>query len=609
MAVVDSMPVPVHNVIQPDSDEIHFGSRSRRPLEENNNNNGLPSPLPCGLQQIRLLSTTFTQDWQKHVSKLEEKCETFAELEALEAEGFLLSQVLQSKTLIDGLSPQNCIGIRRLSTKYAAAHQLTSSCDAFIQAHFSSMLNEKELISLPRVQVNVDISEQLDDLDTRAVDCELLERIVPLVVRELWQYSSAFSSDQFLVEKLVVMKLMSDFSVHVAGSKKCSKPGTSLLSPGKPLSMKQPSPLRRLQLAQGESKKPCDSSTSSGWEILAVHTIGMGALVVVKCSDLLLLNVQMVSRTGSANVICPISPTTGIPLAVSDSFLSQMVQSRSGFGLASVGSSLIMSVGGFGRAGVLRGSECFDLDTNSWLPGCKLTTPRARHVVVQHEDLVYAIGGSDGKVELGSMEVFSNKSKSWAEFPAKLCTARSDFGGAVLDGRIYAIGGMHYSSLLRSAEVFDPARGQWAPIAPMPTPRRGVAVVTCKGSVYAIGGQGVSWGCLNSVERYDAGTAQWCKAASMSMPRRNACTVAVKDLIYVIGGYNGSVAVNVMEVYDPASNKWSRVSPMALKRSSAAALLHNEAIYVVGGFSGSVFLNSVEKYDLRSEQWTSYFRS
>lgn len=516
----------------------------------------------------------------------------------------------ETDTLLQ-LSPENCLDFRRLSIEHAAT-QLTKSCDAFIVVNFSKMLSEEKLVSLPRVQVNVDVSKQLKDLDARSLDSDVLERIVPAVVLVLSKHSAAYPTPcQFVEEKLVEMELMSDLSVQMADHKLAKDSNRLSVSPvleNVTPAVKHPSLVQRLRLGAEDAGKLCDEAIIGAWEILAIHTVGTGTMSVVRCAgELLVLNVQIVSK-GSSNVICPISPTTGAPLAVNDSFFSQMLQSRCGFGLASFDDSL-MSVGGFGRGGVFQSCECFDLGINSWVPSCTLTTPRARLAVVQHKNTVYALGGSDGKVDLSSVEVFSNQNEVWKKLPSSLCTARSDFGAAVLHGCIYAIGGVHYSSPLRSAEVFDPASEEWKLIASLSTPRRGVATVSCNDSVYAIGGQASSWGCLNSVERYDHVTNQWHKVASMAMHRRNACAVAVEDHIYVIGGYNGSSAVSVVEVYDPSSNKWSSVNPMAMKRSSASAFLLEGAIYVVGGFSGSIFLNSVEKYDLKSEQWTSYNRS
>lgn len=532
------------------------------------------------------------------------------------------------KALTDTLSPYSAINIRGFSTLHGLS-QLTASCDAFIAANFSKMLNmsERELISLPRIQVNVDVSEHTEDIWSS--DVSVLERIMPSVVSQLAQlFRSASPSRQLrLEERLISMELLSDLSVQVVDSTKSKKQLSPSQSPEKPASeyislmKKQPSPIRRLDLGSTENLKDSLSlktRNTSDWEILATHSVmGMGAMSVVRhCNDLLLLNIQMVTKGSDSDLACPISPTTGIPLAVNDAFISQMEQSRSGFGIVSLDDSL-MSVGGFDRSGVLKSAERFNHCANAWVRTGDLSCPRARMAVLRHKDKIYAIGGSNGKSELNTVDVLGISKDgngcsligNWRPCTSTLTTARSDFGAAVLDDHIYAVGGTHYSKILRSVEVFNIAEQQWKQVAPMATPRKGAAIVSCNGSIYAIGGQSSSWGCLKSVECYDPASNKWRFVASLPTPRRNACAVTIEDRIYIIGGYTGSDAVNSMEVYDPASDEWTTGERMVLKRSSAAAILFQDAIYVVGGFSGSIFLNSVERYDIDSEQWTSYFSS
>ena len=510
------------------------------------------------------------------------------------------------KALTDGLSPSNCLSVRGFSTLHRLS-RLTESCDAYLHRHLDKMLNmsERELIRLPRVQVNVDVSSSGSSASGSASprswsseEADALERIVASVVRELAEH---FVPRQrfYVEEKLVDMRLLPDLSVEMLASSK------KLASTEKPV------------ITRKEKIQASRTQEEEGWEVVATHSVlGMGAVSVVRCSgELLVLNVQMVttSKAGggnSANLACPISPTTGIPLAVNDAFFSQMHRSRSGFGLVSLSNGL-MSVGGFNRDGVLNSVERFDHCTNAWTPTSALPSPRARMAMVQHGGVVYAVGGSNGKYELSSMEVLSNceDESDWVTSLSRLATPRSDFGAAILDGTLYAVGGTHYSTSLRSVEAFDLSTQQWRPVASMATPRRGVAVVSCNGLIYAIGGQSSNWGCLDSVECYDPLTNKWASVSPLPMPRRNACVVAVEDRIYVIGGYNGSEAISSVVSYSPSADQWREVEGMALRRSSAGAVLCRGGVYVVGGFSGSIFLNSVERYDVETEQWTSYFTS
>lgn len=568
--------------------------------------------------QVRLLLEFFTEHVQEHG----ESEQSQALFETLPFDLDLTSNRVsdQSGEAGPGLSlslsrllTSGCIVVRQAAA-LASLFELVSSCDTFIRFNFGKMLSEKEILILPRLQVNVNVCDNSQDL--WSADTCALNRILPAVVRELGELSSSCMNAQGLEEKVVEMNLLSDLSVEVTDAKKSTK----YLSPEKPMAdyinlskKKQPSPARKLHL--GGSQDSDDGSDPHSklkkkWSVVANENVSASAaLCVVSRSlseGLVVLNVQLVSKD-CPDAICPISPTTGVPLSTGSTLLSQMTLARSGFGLVAIGDS-VMSVGGFNRNGVLSDVECFNGGVNSWCPSGRLTCKRARMSVVKWKDNLYAIGGSDGKFELGSMEELqlSSSDKQWKKLTVNLCTPRSDFSAAVLGDKIYAVGGMFYSEILRSTEVFDIKDKKWRQVAPMSMPRKGAAVVACNGKIFALGGQRSSWNCLSMVECYDPSINQWSQVAPMATARRNASAITVEDRIYVMGGYNGSRAVDTMEVYNPVSNEWSIGKPMTLRRSGASSVVMGEAVYVVGGFTGSSFLNSMEKYDLESEQWTSF---
>lgn len=515
------------------------------------------------------------------------------------------SVAAQDLSLVHLLS-SNCIAVREAAA-LASLFELVSLCDTFIRSNFSKMLNEREMLSLPRVQVHVNVCDNSEDL--WSADTCVLDRVLPAVIRLL---QGQCRNGQVMEEKVMVMDLLSDLSVEMTEGKKSI---SNYLSPERPmsnyinLSKKQPSPARKLHL--GSSQECADEddvySKQKNWAVVASKNVSCSAAICVVSRSfpdgLVVLNIQLVSK----DIICPISPTTGVPLSTGSTLLSQMTQPRSGFGLVAVGDSMI-SVGGFNRSGVLPDVEWFNGGVNSWSLCGRLSCKRARMSVVKLKDTLYAIGGSDGKSELNSMEEhqLSSSGKEWKVLHARLSTPRSDFGAATLGDKIYVVGGTYYSSVLRSGEVYDTKEHRWRPIAPMTVPRKGASVVACNGKIFALGGQRLSWNCLSTVESYDPSTNQWIQVTPMAIARRNASAVTVEGRIYVVGGYNGLRAVETMEVYDPVSNEWSFCKPMTLGRSGASAVLMGEMVCVVGGFTGSSFLNSIEKYDLESEQWTSF---
>lgn len=463
----------------------------------------------------------------------------------------------------------------------------------------SKVLPHKDFLSLPRIQVVVDVSSPTLDI---ALDTDLLEKIVPKVVKQL--ASADFGGAGCLEESELKLELLPDLSVRCCGG----PPKLRAYSPERPstiaaLKKMRNSPATR-KLVLGEED---EAGVLPSMRTLAVaKTSEIGAVVLVEREgpQMFVVNLILACRSGSEKHF-PTSPTTGLPFIADNGLLGQMSTARCGFGLVAIGDA-ILSIGGFNRHGVLSSSERYDVIRNCWEPAGNMAKKRARFAAVALEGTLYAIGGSDGKKELGCCEAFDMETQNWTTLSAKMLTPRSCFGAAAVGGMLYTIGGVHYSTPLKRAEVYSPGRRQWQPIPHMHTARSDLAVVECGGKVYAIGGQKSDWSCVASAECYDPETCTWTNIASMKIPRRNAAAVTIDGKIFVIGGYNGSRAVNALEVFCPEEGKWSTLSPTSVQRSSASVVYHSGSVYISGGYSGAVFLNSMERYDLKEKQWYSY---
>ncbi len=504
-----------------------------------------------------------------------------------------------------------CLTVREVAFTASQFH-LVHICDSYIRKNLTDMLNRKDILALPRLQVNINVRDE-NPHEVWTTGSPVMDKVLMAVVRELHELS-AHKNGEVLVEKLMEMDLQSDLTVMLPSSKKSSK----YLSPAKPMSdyinlaKKHPSPARKLLLGDNLECLGTNEETNlpapKDWSVIGSLNVSSSAVVSVinrnRDEGLVVLNIQLVSKDNT-NSACPISPTTGVPLSTGSTLLSQMLAARSGFGLVAVGETLV-SLGGFNRNGVLSEVECYNRRINSWSPASKLVSKRARMGVAQYKDSVFAIGGSDGRFELNSVEEFDlNNGNRWHLLDAKLRTARSDFGMTILGDVIYAIGGTSYSRTLKTAETLDLNDQKWRTIPSLQIPRKGSAAVACNGKIFAIGGQQFSWNCLSSVECYNPSTNQWAAVSPLSGPRRNASAIVMEDKIFVMGGYNGSKAVSMVESYDPVTDTWEIVEPLAVSRSGASAVVVEGTIFVVGGYTGRCFLNSMETYDTAKKNWTS----
>ena len=506
--------------------------------------------------------------------------------------------------LAQRVAPMNCVKLRRLASQRRLP-RLTRSCDEFLSASFAALLAEKSALELPRVQVRLDVSNQLLELGP-----DLLEKTVPQILPVL---DSVRSRRQHLDEAVVQLVLRPDFRVT-----EWSEEAWDGLHRHTPLSPERNSPDFYAKLRGGVSParqlilvpKKAGDGQPVGMQLLAIKQLTDAYTVCLvedgaASSSLLLVTVSLCTALHNSQL--PASPTTGLPTfsQTSGCFISQMNRARSGFGVVATDSE-ILAIGGFNRSGCLCTVERYNSITNSWKDVERMNTARGRLCTAQVGDRVYAIGGSDGRRELSSVETLNVKSFRWQKVDVGMPTPRSCLGAAALGGVVYAVGGEHYSLPLRTVETFHPPTQSWKTLPPLTTARSDLAVAACAGRLYAIGGKAQSFKCLSSVETYDPARNTWSLVASMKCARRNAAAVTVGDRVMVIGGYSGSTALRSVEIYDPVRDEWSDLPPLCSVRSHAAAVLYNGQVYVLGGFTGCHFLSTVECFDLQTEQWTQF---
>ncbi|CAG2179428.1 unnamed protein product, partial [Oppiella nova] len=249
--------------------------------------------------------------------------------------------------------------------------------------------------------------------------------------------------------------------------------------------------------------------------------------------------------------------------------------------------------------------EYYNFESDQWADlGCNLPSNRCRAGLAVLNGIVYAIGGFNGSLRVGTVDYFDPKSNMW-----NACTPmearRSTLGVGVLHDMVYAVGGFDGSIGLQSAEVFNPVMKTWQFIAPMSTRRSSVGVATLNDGLYAVGGyDGASRQCLSSVEFYNPVNNTWTLICDMSQRRSGAGVGVLEGRLYAIGGHDGPAVRKSVECYDPKVNSWFQCSDMIIARRNAGVVAKDGLLYVIGGDDGQSNLASVEVYNPKVNSWS-----
>jgi hypothetical protein len=235
---------------------------------------------------------------------------------------------------------------------------------------------------------------------------------------------------------------------------------------------------------------------------------------------------------------------------------------RHSLGAALGADGRIYALGGFDGSGQpVNAVECYDPRTDTWTLVGFMPTPRARLAVVAGADgRIYAMGGVDGSGQATSIvESFDPISNTWARVP-DMPTARAYLTASTDSaGVIHALDGLDNNNLiLNKHEAYDLNSGTWQDLPPPPDPQGGSYSATSEngadGNVYIISGCTIGGVYSESCWCYNPRTGQWKKVAPLPTPRAGLASAPGGDgRIYTIGGFNDSGVLNVVEAYTPSN--------------------------------------------------------
>jgi DNA-binding CsgD family transcriptional regulator/N-acetylneuraminic acid mutarotase len=186
----------------------------------------------------------------------------------------------------------------------------------------------------------------------------------------------------------------------------------------------------------------------------------------------------------------------------------------------------------------------YDRAADKWTVGGKLPMPLAGTALTAHGDMLYLLGGWNGRQMQDAvwrlpLDHFDNATADDWEVISHLPNSVAWFGAVMVDDLIYVLGGFDGRSELADCATYNVSTGEWRQLATLHYPRGGVTAVYDGITVLALGGGWAST--IQNHERYDELTDQWTTIASpISGEWRHFGAAANNGSVYILGGWSGA---------------------------------------------------------------------
>ncbi|KAF8817753.1 kelch repeat and K+ channel tetramerization domain containing protein, partial [Cardiosporidium cionae] len=221
----------------------------------------------------------------------------------------------------------------------------------------------------------------------------------------------------------------------------------------------------------------------------------------------------------------------------------------------------------------LADTEIFDVLRDCWTSGPPLNTPRRNVMSACLDDnVVYCMGGYDGRQFLSSVECYDIRTLRWmkvGEMPSPVSSAST----LTHDGRVFILGGTE-GSRSNAVHEFDPRMNRWQTIPSLQKIRSASAAVTFLGHYFVFGGADEKNDILNSVEYLVNDGKQWKDYDAMP-DKRMEFTVNLLDdtTLMLVGGVNKCEILDSSYFFKPESCVWEQGPPLNTPRCGHSSVL------------------------------------
>jgi N-acetylneuraminic acid mutarotase len=240
----------------------------------------------------------------------------------------------------------------------------------------------------------------------------------------------------------------------------------------------------------------------------------------------------------------------------------------------------------------------YNPESDTWTKKKDMPTGRTNYAIAAVENKIYVIGGDPFQ---NKVEVYDPKTDSWDSLSV-MPSQRQHISCATIEKKIYVIGGFENiccppypqrcnwetcAKISDRNQVYSVSTDKWIDLAPMPTPRHGLDMMSVNGKIYVIGGMGSAssiWETIGTIEIYNPIENKWIEKNDMTTPRDGYGYSVQDGLIFLFGGWiaENQQTTNTI-VYDTKNDTWSNATNLPIKTGAFAYATLGNKIYIFGG--------------------------
>ena len=326
----------------------------------------------------------------------------------------------------------------------------------------------------------------------------------------------------------------------------------------------------------------------------------------------------------SQQVVTNTVETTITVTEATDTLISagNMLVPRSGAAYAVINNPVgaVLACGGQSSAAVILNTcEIFEPVSESWRATGPMKAARRGHTLTALPNgKVLVVGGTDGKTQLGTAELFDPATGLWTAVTSVLLVGRSGHTATLMDnGSVLIAGGEHLSGAGTSTATFDPSTLVFTNTSGGMSRARvnHTATLLPSGKVLVAGKNPVAGfeSDAKTAELYDPEEDEWFPVANMGANRfGHSATLMADGNVLVLGGFGFGTDSTTGEIYRPGADNSDPGSwtPLSFQMSTSRALhtataLPDGRVLVLGGYYANQSIDSSDIFVSAGERFRS----